>query len=52
MTSGEAGYTPKLLIGSISFIESDDADVYKSARIKPLIDVRIIKRIFIIEETL
>lgn len=50
MTSGEGELPKELLIGSVAKIDSDDADVYKSARIKSNNTYSLIKKVFVVAE--
>lgn len=47
-SSGEGGFPPNLLIGIVSHIESDDASVYKQARVRELIPREFGSTVFVI----
>ena len=49
-TSGEEGFPPKLLIGKVVHIDTDDVDVYKQAQIAPYAEIDLIKKVFVLEE--
>jgi len=50
LTSGEGGFPPKLIIGKITRIKSDDAAVYKEASVELFADITLLKKIFVIAQ--
>lgn len=48
VTTGEDGLPPNLVIGKVSYIQSDDASVYKQAKIDPVIDRTKERTVFVI----
>ena len=50
-TTGENGFPPKLLIGTVFHIDNDDAQVYKQAQVKAFSNPFLLKKVFVVEET-
>ncbi|OGG02943.1 hypothetical protein A2W14_02065 [Candidatus Gottesmanbacteria bacterium RBG_16_37_8] len=51
LTSGEEGFPPKLLIGKVTHINTDDVAVYKEALLSPYAQFDLVKKVFVIDQT-
>lgn len=50
VSSGEGGYPANLLLGKVKEVSTGQAEVLKWARLKPLIDVNVLEKVFVVLE--
>ena len=48
LTSGEADWLPELLIGIVETVEGREAELYKKAVVKPLVDYHDLRVVFVV----
>ncbi len=48
VTTGEADWLPDLLIGQIGEVLTETAEIYKKARVSPLVDYKKLRIVFVI----
>lgn len=51
VTSGEEGYPPNLLIGTIKEVEKNEVEVYQKAILEPLIDYQSLEIVFVVKRS-
>lgn len=50
LTSGEAGWEPDLVIGVVEETQGREAEIYKKAKVRPLLEGRDLRVVFVVEK--